>query len=367
MDVVLYGATGYTGRLIAAELAAADASFAIAGRSAHRLADLAGELEADPPQAAVSLDEPDRMKRLAAQGEVLVTAAGPFTELGPPALQAAMGAGRHYVDITGEQGWMREAAERDADARRAGVAAVNAMGFDVVPTDVAARVAADGLDEVESVDLGIGADNRLSGGTRRTMAATTGDWWVYEDGEYKPSVPGRRTRTFDVPDDAPFDTGVFVPWGDVATAHRSTGAENVRTYFLLPPKVVRKIHWTWPIQWIAARIPGLPKLLEKRAPGPRTGPSVEERRESSFVVVAEATSPDGQVSRAVVRGRDPYGLTGAAAARGGLALVRDEVDERGVLTPTQAFGVDRLEKMLSDFDLEVEGPLLEDEAPAREA
>jgi short subunit dehydrogenase-like uncharacterized protein len=347
-DVVLYGATGYTGRLIAEDLADQEARFAIAGRSRERLEDVADELDAEPEIFEVAVDEPERLEAMAGQADAVASAAGPFNDLGPPVMNAALRAGTHFVDTTGEQAYLRWAHEQDARAREAGVTVVNATGFDVVPSDLAAYLAADALDEVDSVDLALATNSRLSDGTQRTMAASTGDWWEFKHGRFHDAVPGRHLRTFAYPDRDEESTGVFIPWGDCATAPRSTGADNVRTFFVLDEDRARKYNLLWPVQWLVAKLPLVDRLLQARAPDDRGGPSEEEREESWFSILAEARGPEG-TRRALVEGTDPYGLTGAATSRMALGLARGEWQAEGVLTSTQAFGPERVPKLVPEF------------------
>ncbi len=353
LDVVLYGATGYTGRLVAQDLADQEASFAIAGRSRERLEDVADELDADPEVIVAGVDDADALTAMAERARTVASAAGPFKHLGPPVLEAALDAGAHVVDTTGEQGYLRWCYEtKHEQARDAGLTVVNACGFDVVPSDMAAYLAADALDDPVSVDLALFTTSGLSDGTKRTMAASTGDWWEYKDGTFKDAVPGRYLRSFQYPDRDEPSTAVFIPWGDVATAPRSTGADNVRTFFVTPEKTARRYNLLWPVQAVVTKIPYLDRLLEANAPDSHDGPSPEERDNAPFKILAEAEDPDGRVARAYVTGRGPYGLTGAATSRISLALARGEIDETGVLTPTQALGPQRLEKLLPDFELE---------------
>lgn len=358
-DVVLYGATGYTGRLVAHDLDDQDASFAIAGRSPERLEKVADELESDPETIVASVDDEEALASMAERARTVASAAGPFQKLGPPVLDAALDAGAHFVDTTGEQGYLRWAyEERDERAREAGLTVVNACGFDVIPSDLSAYLAADAVGDPVSVDIALMTNSRLSDGTKRTMAATTGDWWEYEDGEFSDAVPGRYLRSFDYPDRDEPRSGVFIPWGDVATAPRSTGADNVRTFFVLPSKQARRYNLFWPVQALVSKIPGIEKLLESQAPDSRGGPSDEDRERSWFKIIAEAEGRDGKQARALVSGKDPYGLTGAATSRIAAALARGEGEDAGVLTSTQAFGPERIQKMLPDFELE--GRILEE-------
>lgn len=347
LDVALYGATGYTGRLIARDLDQQGANFAIAGRSRERLEEVAEGLKTDPEVVVAGVDEADRLEALAERAGAFASAAGPFKHLGPPVMNAALRAGTHFVDTTGEQGYLRWAHQQDARAREAGVTVVNATGFDVVPSDLAARVATEAAGEVESLELALMTNSKLSGGTQRTMAATTGDWWAYRDGAFEDTVPGRHLRTFDFEEGE--RTAVFIPWGDVATAPRTTGAEDVRTFFVLPEATAKRYHRFWPLQWLLAKVPYLEKLLESRAPDDRDGPSDEERAEAWFTILAEVETPDGDTVRGLVEGSDPYGLTGAATSRMALALAEDGAEDPGVLTPTQAFAPETIQKMVPEY------------------
>ncbi len=349
LDVVLYGATGYTGRLVAKDLARQGARFGIAGRSRDRLEGLREDLDAQPPVFEANIEDHPALVDLAERAPVLASAAGPFKDLGPPVFEAALEAGSHFVDTTGEQGYLRWASQQHERARDHEVTAVNATGFDVVPSDMAAVLSTRPLDDAETVEIALSTNSRLSDGTQRTMAATTGDWWEYKDGSYKNAVPGRHARTFPFPDKDEDAWGIFIPWGDVATAPRSTGARNVRTYFVLPEDRVKRYHRLWPLQALVSKLPFLDRLLKARAPDERDGPSPEDRDDSWFTILAEARSPSGERSHAIVEGKDPYGLTGAATSRTALALARDEVDEHGVLTPMQAFEPDQAQKMLPEY------------------
>lgn len=349
LDVVLYGATGYTGRLVAHDLADQGASFAIAGRSRERLEQVADGLEAEPEIIVASVNEPDALAAMADRAGTLASAAGPFNRIGKPVLGAALKTGTHFVDTTGEQAYLRWAAEQDARAKEAGVTVVNAAGFDVVPSDLAAVLAAEQLDEIERLELALSTNSRLSDGTQRSMAASTGEWWEYRDGRFKEAVVGRYMRTFDMPGKDTPQTAVFLPWGDCATAPRSTGARNVRTFFLLPPKQAKRYHRFWPIQAVLTKLPFIDRLFEAKAPDDRDGPDEDAREDSWFTILAEAESPSGEMARAVVDGTDPYGLTGAATSRIALALARGEVEQTGVMTPTMALGPRRVQKMLPGY------------------
>ena len=117
--IVLYGATGYTGRLVTQELVDAGAEFVLGGRNAEKLASLSRDLGQGAPTRAASVDDPESLRALLDGVDVLINCAGPFTLAGEPVVRAAVDAGVHYVDSTGEQPFIRMVFERyGAEAER---------------------------------------------------------------------------------------------------------------------------------------------------------------------------------------------------------------------------------------------------------
>lgn len=154
MTVVLYGATGYTGRLVTDELVRRGTDLVLGGRSRERLERVSRERTEGAPVRVATVDDADSLAALLEGVHVLVNCAGPFTQAGEPVVRAAVDAGVHYVDSTGEQGFIRMVFERYGErARRAGVALVPALGFDIVPGDCVARLAAEGLEPLEQVTV----------------------------------------------------------------------------------------------------------------------------------------------------------------------------------------------------------------------
>ena len=139
--IVLFGATGYTGRLAARALVARGAAPLLAARSRARVEALAAEL-GGLELAVADVAQPRTLSGLAASGDVLVSTVGPFLRWGEPVVGAAIDAGAHYVDSTGEPAFARSVFERhDAPAEAAGVALLTAFGYDYVPGNLAAALA----------------------------------------------------------------------------------------------------------------------------------------------------------------------------------------------------------------------------------
>jgi short subunit dehydrogenase-like uncharacterized protein len=166
-DVLLFGATGYTGRMTARALADRGADFAIAGRSRAKLESLA-RATGGPEIRAAEVGDPDGLAEACSDVRVMITCVGPFLKLGLTAVEAALRAGCHYLDSTGEGPFIRDLIEhKDGQARRAGVAMAPAMGFDEVPADVAATLATQDLEPADLV-LTYALPTHASRGTLRS-------------------------------------------------------------------------------------------------------------------------------------------------------------------------------------------------------
>ncbi len=139
-DIVLFGATGFVGRLIAAYLdrhAPADIRLAIAGRSADKLAELAGTLQREVGRIVASVDDPASLKAMASSARVVLTTVGPYAKLGEPVVAACIAAGADYLDLTGEPAFVdRVRATHDDAARASGSLVIHCCGFDSIPTDL---------------------------------------------------------------------------------------------------------------------------------------------------------------------------------------------------------------------------------------
>ncbi|MGQ0536200.1 MAG: saccharopine dehydrogenase family protein [Methanobacteriota archaeon] len=349
VDVVLYGATGYTGRLVAHELDRLGARFLVAGRDATRLSALSASLASKPEAVAVPIDDAPGLRALASRGKALLSIAGPYARTGPPLVEAAIAARVPFGDVSGEQSYLRWCFEQEARVQAARIPVVNALGFDVVPSDFAAAKAATRLGKpVERLDIGVAISHvRTTRGTRVSGAITGGRGWHYADGRFEAAAVGRFARSFEFPPPLGRRSSVFIPWGDVVTAPRSTGAKYVRTFFTAKPGTVRRVRWTWPLLDLVTRIPWFARRMERKALAAEEGPTPEERAKARCTILAEAVAADGTTATAAVATRDPYELTARTASLAALRLSRGHVKKTGVLTPSQAFDVDEFAKELS--------------------
>lgn len=331
--VILIGATGYTGRLVAAELGRGPYPFVLAARDPERLKRVAAAVAGGTPQI-VDVTDPDSLHRLIRPGDAVINTAGPFTELGTPVVEACVRAGAHYLDTTGEQPFMRHTYERFHEpARDAGVAVVNAMAFEYALGDCAlaltARSMAEPLRSVDVVYAWGGAAS--SGGTRRTVLRMLGRRaWVRRDGGFQSQRPAAHRRTVRLASGARLHAVSFGS-GEVVTAPRYLAVENVRGWLVmgrLGARVAPVLSPALPFVMPVLR-PMLEPLVARSA-----DPTPDERDASAFTIRVEVEDANGDRRAVEVHGRDPYGLTAAAAVHGARRAMEAGAPS-GVLAPAE--------------------------------
>ena len=340
--VAVYGATGYTGRLVAAELAAAGADFVLSGRSRDKLDALAADLGGSPALKAASLDDPAALRGLLDGCAAVINCAGPFTQHGEPVLRAAVETSTHYLDTTGEQGYMQMAFERyGPQAERNEVAVIPAMGFDYVPGDMIASLTAAGMGEVDEVLLAYSAKGfRPTRGTARsTLEILKGGDLEWRKLQWLPAPRSMAGGNFDFPEPIGRQRMARYPAGEQITVPRHVPTRQVRTVITASTLAPGPLA---PVLSVAA----IPFGLAMRTPAKRAldllisrlpeGPSAEERRSARFTIVCEVRR-GRELRRGRVSGSDVYGLTAALAVRGALTAAGRGFSGKGGLAPSQAF------------------------------
>ena len=194
--IVVFGATGYTGRLIAERLVAAGVRPVLAGRTEERV-DGAGRAARRARIRARRRDAGEHGLRRSRPADVLISTVGPFLKWGLPAVRAAVAAGCTYLDSTGEPEFIRRVFEEfGPPAERSGAALLTAMGYDFAPGALAGALAlAEAGPDAVRVDVGYyalgGGPSSLSAGTRESLVgATLGDGHAYRDGRVRHRAPG---------------------------------------------------------------------------------------------------------------------------------------------------------------------------------
>ena len=295
--ILIYGATGYMGKLCAREFLKQGLQPILAARS-MKVNAIAESLNC--PAVVFSLDNP---KEIAAklQGLVLVVnLAGPFTKTQAPLIQACLQAGCHYIDIAGEVDEMVSAFAFDDAAKQAGVMLMPGAGFGVVPTDIVAYLAKQQLPDASTLKILYATEGEASRGTLKTVLKNINQPGVQRvNKELVEAYPAASKMTFEVAGKS--FTAVYNPWrADLFTAGLSTGIENIQTYSVFPGFVV---------QMMKGKLLWLRDLLVNRLlrflP---EGPNDKQLEEGSTFVMAIASNQTTE-KRVALKGPEAYLFT----------------------------------------------------------
>ncbi|MDN3355220.1 saccharopine dehydrogenase NADP-binding domain-containing protein [Actinomadura sp. DC4] len=343
MRIAVYGASGHQGKLIVAELARRGLQIVAVGRDRERLRAAAGDAEV----RVAGLDDADRLAAAFRGCTVVINCAGPFTLSGSAVVRAALAAGCHYADTSGEQAQIKQTFDLfGAEAGRAGVTVVPAATDGGVPGDLIAHLLADRLGPLEEIVTAhlIAGSGRLSRGSLRSLLETAETLWSgglgYEDGAWHPTAAARRT-TMRFPGGSSEVPVVRFALQEVVTVPRHVDVRRVEGV----ADAALAARFAIPID--PAAIESLPE-----------GPAAESREAQEFTIVIDAVARDGRSARGVVRGRDTYGTTARVAVEAASRLAADGA-KPGVLAPSQAFDpaafLDALAPYGLTWDLTVDG------------
>ena len=333
-NIVIYGATGYTGKLIAMAAHERGLSPILAGRNAEKVKAVAEPLGltwrgfdlADSAKLDVALKD----------AAVVLCAAGPFSATSRPMADACVRNRVHYLDITGEIDIFEALAERDAEAKAAGVMLLPGVGFDVTPSDCLAAHLKRRLPDATDLKIYIGGAAELSRGTAKTAIEGIAAGTRVRRGGRLVALDRAGSGSCD------FGQGlkptVQISWGDVSTAFHSTGIPNIEVQFEAIP-VVKAL----------ARLPGFVKsflglafmqsFLKSRVDRQPEGPSDEARRSARVLLVGVARNEKGESVRSRLTTPDGYTLTAMTSVDIAKRAASGEF-KAGFQTPSLAYGAD---------------------------
>ena len=330
---MIYGANGYTGKLVAREAVKRGLQPVLSGRSESSIAPMAAELGLD--YCIFDLSDPAAVRRNISGHKLVLHCAGPFSKTSSPMVDACLSEGVHYLDITGEIAVFEAVHQKDAEARRTDVVLLPGAGFDVVPTDCLAGRLVEALPAATSLKLAFEAGGGPSPGTARTSVERLGQGGcVRRDGQLKPVPMAWKTRT--IPFAHAEREAVTIPWGDVYTAFVSTGIGDVEVYLALPPSAIRKMQRLRLLQPLL-RLGAVKAFLQKQIERKVSGPSGERRAKTTCQLWGEVKSADGRLVSATMTTPNGYDLTVSASLGLVEYLLENEV-EGGYYTPSLLMG-----------------------------
>lgn len=339
---MIYGANGYTGRLIARRAVSLGMYPLLAGRDRASLERLANEL--DCQMRIFSLESASKMAEQLADVDLVLNCAGPFVQTAEHLIEACLQSGTHYLDITGEWNVIEHAASQGEQAKRAGIVVIPAVGFDVVPSDCLAKQLANALPDATRLELAFRIHTSgaaLSPGTANTMLSQLGQGtFARIDGQIQRlDDPWQAVKI-------PFASGersaVAISWGDIASAFHSTGIPNIRVYQPVSKSQIRKLQrWNWllpvvawsPIQWLGR------KWIKRNIPGP----AEQQRQQSHSEFWGRVTNDACRSVEGTLSTPEGYTLTSHTAVETARRVLAGEVSP-GFHTPAMALGGQYIEQ-----------------------
>jgi short subunit dehydrogenase-like uncharacterized protein len=354
-DVVVYGASGFTGRLVAEYLTQRGIKgWAMAGRSADKLAQVRDEIgaPADTPLIIADASMPETLTAMCNRARVIITTVGPYQLYGPELVAACAETGTDYVDLCGEPAWMREMIDaHEASAKKSGARIVFSCGFDSIPFDLGVWFL-----QQEAVKRFGKPAPRVKGRVRKMQGGASGGTIASLTETMKaaaknPKIIGLLKSSFAL---TPGFEGPSQPSGLVPEYDRATGTWTAP--FVMAPINTKNVHRTnflldhafgpdfvydeMIITTMGEAGKAMAHAIAKANPfgdsklKPGEGPSKDERENGFYDVLFVGEYPDGSEVRAGVTGdRDPgYGSTSKMIAESALTLL--EIDSAGgILTP----------------------------------
>jgi len=371
-DLIVYGATGFTGRLICEHLNATygvnrDINWAMAGRSRSKLEQVRNELGLDTTVALLVADTNDKasLNKLVSMTKVLISAVGPYQNYGSDVIKACVENGTDYVDLCGEPAWMHQMiGEYNTAAKSTGARIVFSCGFDSIPFDMGTYF----LQQIAQEKLGgpvcrikcriRNMSGMASGGTvasfKATMAAA----------EKSPELidvlvnPFALTEGFTGPEQPPGDKKIFEDdinsWsGPFIMATINT--KNIhRSNFLLGHQYGEDFVYDEMVLLGSEENPKKPgEMGFDMSLKPGEGPSKEQREAGFYDIVFYGTASDGQTIQVSVKGDiDPgYGSTSKMIAEAAICLLENTETSGGCLTSAPAMGASLIERLQNQAGL----------------
>ncbi|MFT4050093.1 MAG: NAD(P)H-binding protein [Solirubrobacterales bacterium] len=336
--VLVFGATGFSGRMVVDQLVARGLPVRAAARSAEKLEALAGDLSGVETVVA-DVADPQSVARATAGCALLITTVGPYTKFGDVAAEAALAAGIPYIDITGEPAWLRRVfGEYGARAAGLGIAMIPAFGYDYVPGNLAGAIALERFGErAVRIDVAyfLAGDNErntesFSKGTLDSLEASSRERGFAFVGGALTDVDGPRRKFEYLVDGAP------------VSAVAIGGSEHFTLPRLAPwlTDVNVALGWFTPGQQRADDAPG------------SEGPSERKRAEARARIVAVARDASGEALGEIrADGPNPYDMSGLLSAWAAERILAGELRGSGALGPVDAFGLDELRAGCAEIGL----------------
>lgn len=329
-QLLIYGANGYTGQLIAKEAVEKGLKPILAGRNKDAVDSLADSLGVE--SQIFGLEFVDQIAQHLENIHTVIHCAGPFSTTAEPMMQACIKSGTHYTDITGEISVFELAQSLSEQARAANVVLCPGVGFDVVPTDCLASQLKDKMPDATHLALGFDSGSSMSPGTAKTsIEGIASGGRIREDGKIKQVPLAYKQRQIDFGNGS--KNAVTIPWGDVSTAYHSTGISNIEVYIPISPKGaknMRRMNW---FRWLV-KFDLVQRKMKENVGKSAKGPDESQRAKLKTYLWGEVSNAKGEKVVGRLQTCNGYQLTYLAAVDVAQFLISNEVTG-GAFTPSK--------------------------------
>lgn len=333
--VLIYGANGYTGELIARFAKDFSITPILAGRTEATVAVVAKKY--NQPYKIFSLDDVTALHDALQDVAVVIHAAGPFNKTAKQMVEACIATGTHYMDINGDISVFEFIKRYDSKAKAANIMLLPGSGFDVVPTDCIALSLKQQLPDATHLEIAFlpRGGGGLSHGTATTMASKAGEGGcARENGNIVRKPLGHKGKRIEVNGKKIF--AMSIPWGDVSTAYVTTGIPNIITYTAMKPSVYRMLKFQFLFNWLLRTV-WMRGILQNKINQRPAGPSDEQRIKGKTYVWAQVHNAKGETKSAAIQTNDGYTVTYEAS----LIITQKILNgnfKAGYQTPASAYG-----------------------------
>jgi short subunit dehydrogenase-like uncharacterized protein len=343
MGFLIYGANGYSGKLVVEEAMRKGLRPILAGRTESKIKSLAAAYNLDYKIFGVE-NVPKIVSHLEGISLVL-NCAGPFAKTAKPIIEACLLSQSHYLDITGELDVFEMAKEFDLQAKDNEIIIMPGVGFDVVPTDCMANHLKQKLPEATHLELAfMSLGGGISHGTMATMVEGLGkNGAVRVDGKIEEVLIGHEGKEIDF--GMKKSWAMTIPWGDISTAYTSTGIENIQVFTAIPKttfnllKAQQLINPILQNKWVKG-------MIKDYVDENITGPTPEQNKNGVSLVYGKVNDDEQNEIEARMKGPETYAFTAKLAVLL-IQKVLETKDKYGYFTPAKLFGPELI--------LEIEG------------
>ncbi|MEQ9468417.1 MAG: saccharopine dehydrogenase NADP-binding domain-containing protein [Ekhidna sp.] len=339
-NLLIYGAYGYTGRLIVEECLKQGIKPIIAGRSPEKAMTFANKkgLEYD----VFEVTEREKLEKWLKRGDVVIHCAGPFIHTAKEMVQGCLATNTHYLDITGEFQVFDLIKEYGEKAKQRSIMLLPGAGFDVVPSDCLAKYLHTKLPSATDLKLAfVSKGGKLSKGTAKTMIENMGDPQTRRrDGDYEGVPMGKSILDVDYGEFKQISMGIS--WGDISTAYHSTGIPNIEVFSGTTEQQISKVRKTLRLSFmLKSKVVKnfLIRQLDKRPDGPK-----EKRRKESNMYLWGEVSDGNQTIEARLLTPNGYTLTALTSVMIAQKILTGDF-KAGFQTPSTAYGEGLIEEV----------------------